>query len=149
VRFDDVIGDEVLVHCPNCDRRAVVDSRSGYRRLTCTSCGLMKETRPRMAAAAPDVAARRSVAVAKTGNLHMGARLWIEAECCGRHRLWALNEPHLDYLERFVSSTQRDRDFPRNTFGGAPLADRLPAWMASHKHRDEVLRTIARLRDTL
>jgi hypothetical protein len=41
-----------------------------------------------------------------------GLPLWLTTECVGGEVLWALNALHLDYLERFVASTQRDRDFP-------------------------------------
>jgi len=51
--------------------------------------------------------------------------LWLVTECCGGNVLWALNEPHLDYLERFASSTKRDRDFP-SLPGNRGLAYKLP-----------------------
>jgi hypothetical protein len=62
--------------------------------------------------------------------------------------LWALNEPHLDYLERFISSTTRDRDFP-SLPGNRGLAYELPKWMQIARNRQELLRTISRLRRRL
>jgi hypothetical protein len=77
-----------------------------------------------------------------------GAPLWLETECCGGKRLWALNERHLDYIERFVRSSNRDRDFP-SVAGRRQLADKFPAWLTSRKHREEVIKAIQRLRSTL
>ena len=82
------------------------------------------------------------------GQLPFKARLWLETECCGGKRLWALNETHLDYIERFVKSEDRDREFP-SLPGRRQLSDKFPAWLVSRKHRDEVTRAINRLRSTL
>jgi len=139
--------DHVLVHCPECDARAVVDARSGFVRLTCPSCGFVKETQPRSAASRPLIP-HSLLAVYNDGNSMFGERLWLETTCCGGHRLWALNERHLEYVERFVRSKDRTREFP-SLPGNRQLADKLPAWMVSAKHRDEVLSSIARLRQTL
>jgi hypothetical protein len=76
------------------------------------------------------------------------ARLWLETECCGGHRLWALNERHLDYLTAFVASTDRTREFPSPP-GNRQIADKLPVWLVEAKHRGEVLRALDRLRATL
>jgi hypothetical protein len=82
------------------------------------------------------------------GHPPFGAALWLETECCGRNRLWALNERHLDYLERFVLSSNREAEFP-SVGGNRQLADWFPAWLVSRKHRDEVAKAIRRLRATL
>jgi hypothetical protein len=50
------------------------------------------------------------------------ARLWVETECCGGERLWALNEEHLEYLAAYVAETQRERDFT------SPAGNRQPAY---------------------
>jgi hypothetical protein len=81
------------------------------------------------------------------GEPPFGAALWLEAECCGGKRLWALNELHLAYLEAYVAETQRERVFPSPP-GDRQLAYKLPRWMKLAKNRDEVLRTIDRLRTT-
>jgi hypothetical protein len=77
-----------------------------------------------------------------------GARLWLEAECCGGHTLWALNREHLDYLADYVAETQREREFPSPS-GNRQLAYKLPKWMKLAKNREEILRVVARLRATL
>jgi len=77
-----------------------------------------------------------------------GAALWLDAECCGGERIWALNESHLDYLAAYVAERQRERAFPSPP-GRRQLAYKLPKWMKLAKNRDEVLRAIERLRATL
>jgi uncharacterized C2H2 Zn-finger protein len=135
--------DHVLVHCPQCDARAMIDARSGFERLTCPTCGLVKTTN-----ASGPLHVRSLLAVYDSGNSNFGERLWLETTCCGGKRLWALNERHLDYIERFVRSRARSSEFPSPP-GNRQLADELPAWMKSRKHRDEVISGITRLRSTL
>jgi len=77
-----------------------------------------------------------------------GERLWLETTCCGEHRLWALNLRHLNYIERFVLSTNRDAEFP-SLSGDRQLSDKFPAWMTSSKHRTDIARALRRLRSTL
>jgi hypothetical protein len=76
------------------------------------------------------------------------APLWLETECCGGKRLWALNRSHLDYLAGYVAETQREREFPSPP-GKRQLASKLPKWMKLAKDREEILRAIDRLRTTL
>ncbi len=137
--------DHILVHCPRCDERAIIDAASGFVRLTCPSCGYVREEEPKSPA---DMIPASSLAVYNDGHTEFGAKLWLETTCCGGHRLWALNVRHLDYIERFVRSTDRDSEFP-SLPGHRQLADKLPPWMVSHKHREEVTRAIDRLRLTL
>ena len=74
-----------------------------------------------------------------------GLELWLTLECCGGNVLWALNEPHVDYLERLVASTQRDQEFPSPS-GNRGLAYKLPKWMQVASNREELLRATRRLR---
>lgn len=138
--------DHVLVLCPNCDGRASVDARSGFVRLTCAACGYVQEVRPSHASG--PIKPESALAVYGSGNTLFGARLWLATECCGGKQLWALNRHHLDYLEAFVASTQRRRDFP-STPGHRQLAEKLPPWMIEAKHRDEVLKALQKLRARL
>lgn len=138
--------DDVLVHCPKCDRRAAVRRHGGDLRLTCGHCGY---------AATPPQSRRHfeprpdaSLEAYNEGRLPFDARLWLETVCCGGNRIWALNERHLDYIELFVQSKDRDGEFP-SLPGRRQLADKLPAWLTSAKHRAEVVRAIQRLRATL
>ena len=108
---DAAFDDHVLVHCPSCNARARVDSRSGFSRVTCPSCGFVKESQPRSAASRP-INQLSALAVYNSGNTLFGAPLWLETECCGGRRLWALSEHHLSYLGAFVSSTNRSEGVP-------------------------------------
>jgi phage FluMu protein Com len=144
---EDAYDDHVLVHCPKCDRLATIGSRSGYLRITCPWCAFAQELRPRSEAGRP-LSLSSALAVYNDGNSLFGARLWLETECCGGQRLWALNERHLEYLEAFVRSTDRTREFPSD-LSARQLGERLPTWMVTAKHRDEVLRKLDQLRATL
>jgi len=135
--------DHVLVHCPKCDARATIQARSGPVRLTCAACGYTKEWPHQYR-----LTRSSALAVYNSGNTILEARLWLETHCCGGHRLWALNERHLNYLRAFVRSTDRCREFPSPP-GDRQLADKFPAWMVEAKHRDEVLRALDRLHATL
>ena len=75
---------------------------------------------------------------------YFGLPLWLQTECCGRV-LWAQNEGHLLFLERYVRAQLRERAPNRNN----SLASRLPSWMKQGKNRDEVLACLARLRRSL
>src|SRR5689334_20768560 len=96
--------DEVLVECPRCANRAVVRHAADAPRMTCGQCGNVLDS-------SPDTPRLSWWSVRQDGREPaFNLRLWLTTECCGGNVLWALNEPHLDYLERFVASTQRDRD---------------------------------------
>lgn len=67
--------------------------------------------------------------------------LWLQTPCCG-HVLWACNTSHLASLDRFVRATLRERIVSgRNR----SIASRLPDWIKSGVHRDDVLAGIGRL----
>ena len=68
--------------------------------------------------------------------------LWLKADCCGK-ALWAYNAEHLNILESYVAARLRER---RASPGSMTMVARLPAWLKSAKHRDEILRGIRRLR---
>ncbi len=98
--------DEVLVVCPRCSSRAVITNIGDAPRLTCGECGYVRKGgagTPRLTWWTVRQDGREPA---------FGLALWLSTECCGRNVLWALNEPHLDYLEGFVASTNRDHDFP-------------------------------------
>lgn len=72
-----------------------------------------------------------------------GLELWYTANFRG-HALWALDEVHLDYMTRYVASQHRSTEFP-STPGARQLADKLPAWLTSHKNRDDIVRVLRRM----
>lgn len=134
---------ETLVECPRCFRQAVVRNAAGATpRVTCGSCGYHADG----AAGAPRLS--WSTVRADGREPSFALPLWLRIDCCGGHLLWALNEPHLDYLERFVVSTDRDRDFPSPP-GDRGLAYKLPTWIQLSGNREELLRALGRLRQRL
>ena len=75
---------------------------------------------------------------------YFGLPLWLQTGCCG-HVLWAVNEGHLLFLERYVGAKLRERVPNRN----GSLPSRLPTWIKLARNRDELLRCLARLRASL
>ena len=130
---------EVLVECPRCAARAIVVRADSEPRLVCPSCGHSRDSE-----AAKAVATWWGVRRDGRDSV-FGLPLWLATECCGGELLWALNEPHLDYLERFIGSTERDRDFPSPP-GNRSLSYKLPKWMQLAKNRQELSAAIQRLR---
>jgi hypothetical protein len=138
--------DIALVRCPSCDARATVHWSEDGLRLACPACGHAK-TAPwprRHYERGPNM----GYDAYEHGDAPFGAALWLEVECCGGNRLWALNERHIDYLQAYVAETQREREFPSPP-GNRQLAYKLPKWMKLAKNRDEIIRSIERLRATL
>jgi len=115
----------LLAVCPRCDgcarvvRRHEGRFRAYHDRLHC-ACGAIQD--------APRV------------------RHWLQTPCCG-HVLWATCETHLGLLEDYVRSPLRER--LRLRLGDRRLIARLPRWLIVARHRDEVLRALARLRRML
>ena len=140
----ELAADDIYVVCPRCQRRAVDAPRpaegmrvlSWPRRLACSACGY---------AAAWDPSRGGSV---WSGPVDPFFRLplWLKAECCGGQTLWAFNERHLDLLEGYVAAKLRERGLGP---GGMTVLARLPTWLKSAKHREEILRVIGRLRESL
>jgi predicted RNA-binding Zn-ribbon protein involved in translation (DUF1610 family) len=55
--------------------------------------------------------------------------------------LWAYNAEHLAFLKRYVGATVREREPNQN----GSLVSRLPQWIKSAKHRDDLLAAITKL----
>jgi hypothetical protein len=140
--------DKVLVRCPACGECAIVLDHLGApeyqasrgdrglaarRRLRCHACGRSKDSFPSERVLGGPV------------DPYFRLPLWLQADCCGK-LLWAYNAEHLDLLESYVAARLRER---RATPGSMSMVARLPAWLKSAKHRDEILRAIRRLRLSL
>jgi hypothetical protein len=122
-----------LVVCPRCAARANVmplsADQSGWR-VACAACGFTQDqAEPRNETWAGSYAV----------DPHFRLPLWLQTPCCGE-TLWAFNREHLDFIEEYIRATLREGFVGNNT-----VASRLPEWMVTAKHRDEVLRCIARL----
>lgn len=136
-------GDRFLVRCPRCGKRAEVAPPPALAdqwrplslamRLVCLHCGLLRSF------------TGNGVCIGGPRDWYFMLPLWLQTPCCG-HVLWAYNARHLAYLERFVQATLRERVVSgRNR----SLASRLPEWIKSGVHRDDVLAGIGRLRARL
>ena len=124
---------EVLVRCPRCGCRAMARSTT----VTCGRCAYVRTDDPSWR---HRVELRRDA----DGVAYCGLPLWLQTPCWGQV-LWAYDADHLDFLERYVRASIRERQPNRNT----SLASRLPAWLKDAKHRRDVLAAIGRLRATL
>jgi hypothetical protein len=140
--------DDIVVRCPRCAACAhlmkLVEAGGrgvGYR-LVCATCACERDWRfPR----------DRSIPVPSMGP-HLsgfGLDLWLQAPCCGK-TLWAFNEPHIDFMERFISAGLRERDdVVSGCCRNSSLESRLPRWMQIAKNRAVVLKSLELLRDKL
>ena len=133
--------DWVLVRCPACNRCAVAfrpevaaNRYTRDARLTCTHCGLMRARRVRQYIYGAPV------------DPYFHLPLWLQAPCCG-NTLWAYNLEHLGVLEGYVGARLRER--PVGPVPSTTMLEKLPQWMKMAKHRDEVLRAITRLKQSL
>lgn len=133
---------DIIVVCPRCASAAVVRTRhdptthplSCPRRLSCLRCAYSAVWQP-------------PAASYWSGPLDPFFRqpLWLQAPCCGGNTLWAFNTEHLDLIDNYVRARLRERGHDR---AHASLLEKLPAWIKSAKHREEITRTIQRLRAT-
>jgi hypothetical protein len=156
IRFRRASGDtyaklwrDALVVCPQCRRCATVvfGSATGGARAVCSHCGY-SNARPIL----------RKGVYRRWGTwfvVHPEPRdadddpvdgafdlpLWLQVSCCGR-TLWAYNSAHLDLIEEYIRADLREPEIKDITY-------KLPGWMVQAKHRDEVLRAVARLRQRL
>jgi hypothetical protein len=153
--------DEILVRCPRCQGCARIVARPGTRdrvttwtprRLVC-GCGYVADHPPRAVASGPGHRSPQG----EVADPYMGLPLWLQATCCTNQVLWAYNLRHLDFLAEFVAAKIRERSpQPRPPQWGSPplwhqrmtMVAKLPTWLKSAKHRGEILRTIARLRQS-
>jgi hypothetical protein len=115
---------EVLVVCPRCAARAVVRPSGSARRLTCSSCGLARETSGKTSTWGEPV------------DPWFLRPLWLQAELLG-HTVWAFNDRHLDALRAHVAAGLRERTPSRGA--AMSMLEKLPAWMTSAKNRDDVV----------
>lgn len=75
-----------------------------------------------------------------------GLPLWLQVPCCGEV-LWAYNAAHLDWLDRYIRATIRERQGGKGNHHS--IAVRLPRWMKLARNRTPLLKGIQQLRHTL
>lgn len=79
---------------------------------------------------------------------YFGLPLWLQTPCCGKI-LWAFNEEHLSFLERYVTANQRLKFSAAGRIRNGTMASRLPTWIKRAKNRDEVVKGITKLKGLL
>jgi hypothetical protein len=126
---------EVWVVCPRCEGCAVIiPTRSAAKsdKMVCSACGLAKDSRLRP----PE----------RGADPYFGLPLWFQAPCCG-HLLWAYNPAHLAEIERFIRATLREgRWHIIGKIRTQSFVNKLPRWMKDGNNREDVLKTIEKLK---
>ncbi len=138
--------DEFLVECPRCSKlckvllESTIQAREEFslrlfrrRRAVCLNCGYSASWDGRTLKQYLD-----------GHDWYFGLSLWLRTPCCGEV-LWAFNVRHLDFLEGYVSATNRQQVPNINK----SLASRLPDWIKSAKNRSEIVKCIQALRKRL
>lgn len=125
---------EAWVRCPSCEKKAIakVDFEKTTARLYCVHCGYNKET----------------TTLIQNGTLKMAAHHYFEAELWlkisfKKEVFWALNDKHLEYLERYISASLREHT-DRTHF---TLLEKLPKFYHEAKNREGLLKIIAKLKN--
>jgi hypothetical protein len=121
----------VLVSCPRCTHAAP-------RRFQCFACGHSS----RCGKSSPNSRPNGPVI-----DPYFGLPLWLQINT--RHGiLYAYNAEHLEWLCLFVEARLRERRADEWGWTNS-MAARLPRWVKLAKNRDEVLRSLGRLRRRL
>ncbi|GII25507.1 hypothetical protein Pme01_51040 [Planosporangium mesophilum] len=136
---------DIIVVCPRCGGTAVVRPQTDPttalpwfcpRNLSCLACAYSATWQPEGS----------SSCWGGPFDPYFRRPLWLQASCCGGKTLWAFNREHLELIDGYVRARLRERG-PERPY--TSLLEKLPAWIKSAKHRDEITRTIQRLRATL
>lgn len=129
---------EVYLHCPQCNRKAVANTRSESElaRLICADCGFCKEERMLVY-----YAEGKTLVVRQAAHAYFEAALWYAAPF-KNEIFWAYNSEHLDYLESYISAKIREHK-DREHF---TLLEKLPKFYHEAKNREALLKLIARLK---
>ncbi|MFD5593213.1 hypothetical protein [Streptomyces griseorubiginosus] len=124
-----------LVRCPRCDRIAHFERTARLE----ASAPWERTARPESRVIC------RSCGLSRTMSGCSRPPLWLRAGT--RHgELWAYDLAHLDLIRRFVAASLRERDPWYEHGRKMTCVARLPVWVKRARNRDEVLRTIDRMR---
>lgn len=143
--------EDILVQCPACNQKAVVKTGNfkefNYTidevALICSSCGYSKKIN--------DISQRRESKQKKGLILKFGdaidpffhCKLWLQMDF-RENVFWAYNLKHLELIEAHVHATLRERN--EVNYNVRSIGARLPRWISSAKHRDEILKLIQKLK---
>jgi|26BtaG_2_1085354.scaffolds.fasta_scaffold00028_40 hypothetical protein len=116
-----------IIKCPKCSKP--VDFWE--LKVSCIHCGYHKEF-------------KKAEDGFKLASISVKLEDYLKISCCGE-MLWALNLEHLDFLEKYVEADLRVRIPNKNK----SVASRLPPWIKRANNREEILKSIQRLREKL
>lgn len=127
----------VSVHCPSCQRKAwaTVDDAHVKAKLVCSFCGFFKTTSTSIWLLG------KRVQMQVSAHVYFHAKLWYFASFRG-DVFWALNDAHLNYLEKYIAAKQRQSN-ERTHF---TLLERLPKFYHDAKNRESLLKLIQKLK---
>ena len=127
--------DEVWVVCPVCAKKAICKSFEEFKkaRLFCVHCGCNKEV---------STSLDKNGTILGAAHLFFHAELWLKA-AFKNDLFYALNDKHLEYLERYIGATLRE-SMDRQHF---TLLEKLPRFYHEGKNREALLRIITKLKN--
>ena len=135
--------DHILVRCPRCSacahlRALPTETTHRGHRFVCSACAHSYEW---------NLAEDGCIPLPGAGpHLYgFGVDLWLTTPCCGQ-TLWAYNQTHLEFLEKFISARVRSQaKHPEHGWANGSLQSRLPRWMLARNNREAVLHGIEKL----
>ena len=137
---------EFLVVCPRCSSCARVIPLPGGeaelnspRRLTCTSCGMVKDLQP------------KGITLGNIGDpvdSYFQLPLWLKTQH-GEESLWFYNLKHLEYIKSYIAASIRTRNLDSPGCLNCSIVSRLPMWMKKGSNRKRVLSRIKELKDSI
>ncbi len=142
---------QVLVVCPNCTGKALVRADDfdtpkyeiSLVKVVCTSCGYNK-TLENISKRIDEKQKRGKVLIfGAPVDPFFHLPVWLQTDFSGE-LLWAYNLEHLDFLAAHVGAKLRERNGFK--FNVKSIGARLPRWMTAADNREEVLRTIEKLK---
>ncbi|WP_028390657.1 hypothetical protein [Bacillus cihuensis] len=145
--------DLFLVHCPRCNScsriftpsNAKGQNEPGYighesKRLVCSKCGFIKDIHPKRRWDNLWAFSHELFDEKQGIDWYFGLPLYLQTQCCG-HNIWFFNFEHLSHIEDYIKKHVR----PSGLYY-LSIESRLPTWMKLSKNREEVLKTIEKLK---
>lgn len=145
-RFAGEFIDRVDVVCPKCTKKALVaylQSQNENAKFSCFHCGSSEYWKDPKTTTTP-YSSKHSI---KMGAMDpfFGYQLWYTVQFRGES-LYAYNLNHLNFLEEYIFSKNRQRQKDENGWSNRSLQSRLPKWMLSNENRSILIKKIQALK---
>ena len=131
--------DPVLVVCPKCNSKALIFPNPEHR-CVCTKCSFIKTK--------PDKKLKYGFYMDIMIDTYFGFELWLQIRCCGTS-LYAFTQRHLKFIENYIEADLRERKQDEFGWRNSSLASRLPQWIKSSKNREQLIKSIKKLKQKL